>query len=109
MIDKAHTKTTGELGCRTNQLIIAARQGTLMPAKLRRSTSTVSNFGASGVDPGVLVINHPEAAILATEAIKQSPLIVGDEVVARPTMTLICSTIGSAVLPNSSTLANCVI
>lgn len=50
----------------------------------------VSNFGALGVDDGVPVINHPEAAILGLGAIKPRPVVVGGEVVARPTMTLTC-------------------
>jgi 2-oxoisovalerate dehydrogenase E2 component (dihydrolipoyl transacylase) len=49
-----------------------------------------SNFGALGVDDGVPVINHPEAAILGMGAIKPRPVAGGDEVVARPTMTLTC-------------------
>jgi pyruvate dehydrogenase E2 component (dihydrolipoamide acetyltransferase) len=57
---------------------------------LRGSTFTVSNFGALGVDDGVPVINHPEAAILGMGAIKPRPVVVGGEVVARPTMTLTC-------------------
>ena len=50
----------------------------------------MSNFGALGVDDGVPVINHPEAAILGMGAIKPRPVVVGDEVVVRPTMTLTC-------------------
>lgn len=50
----------------------------------------MSNCVALGVDAGVPVINHPGAAILGMGAIKQRPLIVGDVVVARPTMTLTC-------------------
>jgi 2-oxoisovalerate dehydrogenase E2 component (dihydrolipoyl transacylase) len=71
-------------------LITGAREGTLTPAELRGSTFTVSNFGALGVDDGVPVINHPEAAILGMGAIKPRPVAVGDDVVVRPTMTLTC-------------------
>ena len=39
---------------------------------------------------GTPVINHPEAAILGMGAIKGRPVVVGSEVVARPTMTLTC-------------------
>jgi 2-oxoisovalerate dehydrogenase E2 component (dihydrolipoyl transacylase) len=90
VITDAQEKTTRELGLRTAELIAGAREGTLMPVELRGSTFTVSNFGALGVDDGVPVINHPEAAILGMGAIKPRPVVVGDEVAVRPTMTLTC-------------------
>jgi 2-oxoisovalerate dehydrogenase E2 component (dihydrolipoyl transacylase) len=90
VIADAHSKTTRELASRAVELIEGARAGTLTPGELRGSTFTVSNFGALGVDDGVPVINHPEAAILGMGAIKPRPVVVGGEVVARPTMTLTC-------------------
>ena len=90
VITDAQSKTTRELACRTAELITGAREGTLKPAELAGSTFTVSNFGALGVDNGVPVINYPEAAILGMGAIKPRPVVVGDEVVARPTMALTC-------------------
>jgi 2-oxoisovalerate dehydrogenase E2 component (dihydrolipoyl transacylase) len=71
-------------------LITGARAGTLTPAELTGSTFTVSNFGALGVDDGVPMINHPEAAILGMGAIKPRPVALEDRVVARPTMMLTC-------------------
>jgi 2-oxoisovalerate dehydrogenase E2 component (dihydrolipoyl transacylase) len=90
VIADAHSKTTRELAIRAGELIAGARAGTLTPGELRGSTFTVSNFGALGVDDGVPVINHPEAAILGMGAIKPRPVVVDAEVVARPTMTLTC-------------------
>ncbi len=90
VINDAHSKTTRELASRTAELINGALEGTLLPAELTGSTFTVSNFGALGVDDGVPVINHPEAAILGMGAIKPRPVVVGDQVVPRPTMTLTC-------------------
>jgi 2-oxoisovalerate dehydrogenase E2 component (dihydrolipoyl transacylase) len=86
----AQSKTTRELSSRAAELIAGAREGTLTPGELRGSTFTVSNFGALGVDDGVPVINHPEAAILGMGAIKPRPVAVGDEVMVRTTMTLTC-------------------
>ncbi|CAM4249754.1 Dihydrolipoyllysine-residue acyltransferase component of branched-chain alpha-ketoacid dehydrogenase complex [Mycobacterium basiliense] len=90
VITDADGKTTRELAGRTAELIAGARQGRLTPGELRGSTFTVSNFGALGVDDGVPVINYPEAAILGMGEIKPRPVVVGDEVVARPTMALAC-------------------
>lgn len=90
VISDAQRMTTRDLTRRTIDLIAGAREGTLTPAELRGPTFTVSNFGALGVDDGVPVINHPEAAILGIGAIKPRPVAVGDEVLVRPTMTLTC-------------------
>jgi pyruvate dehydrogenase E2 component (dihydrolipoamide acetyltransferase) len=90
VITDAQSRTTRELGHRTAELINGAREGSLTPAELTGSTFTVSNFGALGVDDGVPVINHPEAAILGMGAIKPRPVVVGDQVGVRSTMTLTC-------------------
>lgn len=90
VVTDAHNKTTRELAVRTAELIVGARAGALMPAELRGSTFTVSNFGALGVDDGVPIINHPEAAIVGLGMIKPRPVVIGDELVVRQTMTLTC-------------------
>jgi 2-oxoisovalerate dehydrogenase E2 component (dihydrolipoyl transacylase) len=90
VIRDAQKKTTRELAHSTAELIARARAGAVMPAELTGSTFTVSNFGALGLDDGVPVINHPEAAILGMGAIKPRPVVVGDEVTVRSTMTLTC-------------------
>ncbi|OBH50664.1 dihydrolipoamide acetyltransferase family protein [Mycobacterium sp. E2479] len=86
----AHSKTTRELACRAAELIAGARAGSLGPGELRGSTFTVTNFGALGVDDGVPVINHPEAAILGMGAIRPRPIVAKTQIVARPTMSLTC-------------------
>lgn len=87
----AHTKTTRELSAEVTRLIAQARDGTLKPAELQGSTFTVSNFGALGLDDGVPVINHPEAAILGMGSLKPRAVVVGAAVVPRPTMRLTCA------------------
>jgi pyruvate dehydrogenase E2 component (dihydrolipoamide acetyltransferase) len=90
VITDAQNRTTRELAGRTAELIDGAREGTLTPAELTGSTFTVTNFGALGVDDGVPLINHPEAAILGMGAIKARPVVVDGQVGARSTMTLTC-------------------
>lgn len=87
----AHTRTTRELSAEVTRLIEQARSGTLKPAELQGSTFTVSNFGALGLDDGVPVINHPEAAILGMGSLKPRAVVVDGEVVSRPTMRLTCA------------------
>jgi pyruvate dehydrogenase E2 component (dihydrolipoamide acetyltransferase) len=91
VVSDAHARTTREFGAEVARLVSGAREGTLTPAELQGSTFTVSNFGALGLDEGVPVINHPEAAILGVGSLKPRAVVVDDEVVARPTMTLTCA------------------
>jgi 2-oxoisovalerate dehydrogenase E2 component (dihydrolipoyl transacylase) len=91
VVTDAQHRTTRELAAEVSRLIADARAGTLKPAQLQGSTFTVSNFGALGLDAGVPVINHPEAAILGIGALKPRAVVVGGEVVARATMTLTCA------------------
>ena len=91
VVGDAHAKTTRELAMVVARLIRDARAGTLKPSELQGSTFTVSNFGALGLDEGVPVINYPEAAILGMGSLKPRPVVVDDEVVVRPTMSLTCA------------------
>lgn len=90
VLTDAQDRSTRELADVVEGLIGAARDGTLTPAQLVGSTFTVSNFGALGLDDGVPVINYPEAAILGIGSLRPRPVVVDDEVVVRPTMTLTC-------------------
>jgi 2-oxoisovalerate dehydrogenase E2 component (dihydrolipoyl transacylase) len=90
VVADAQDKTTRELAECVARLIRDARAGTLKPAELAGSTFTVSNFGALGLDDGVPVINHPEAAILGMGSLKPRPMVLDDAVVVRPQMTLTC-------------------
>jgi 2-oxoisovalerate dehydrogenase E2 component (dihydrolipoyl transacylase) len=91
VVPDAQAKTTRELAATVHRLIEDARAGTLKPTQLQGSTFTVSNFGALGLDEGVPVINHPEAAILGMGSLKPRAVVVDNAVVARPTMTLTCA------------------
>ncbi|WP_167099889.1 dihydrolipoamide acetyltransferase family protein [Mycobacterium sp. DL592] len=91
VIADAHRLTTRRLAAAVEQLVDNARSGSLSPAELGNSTFTVSNFGALGLDEGVPVINYPEAAILGVGSLRPRAVVIDDEVVARPTMTLTCA------------------
>ncbi len=77
-----------DLATELARLADSARAGTLTPAELTGSTFTISNFGALGLDAGVPVINHPEAAILGVGSMKPRPHVVDGDLVARPTVSL---------------------
>ncbi len=91
VITDAQQRSTRDLDTEVNRLIDGARHGGLRPTELMGSTFTVSNFGALGLDDGVPVINYPEAAILGMGSLKPRAVVIDDEVVARPTMSLTCA------------------
>jgi 2-oxoisovalerate dehydrogenase E2 component (dihydrolipoyl transacylase) len=91
VVTEAQARTTRQLAGEVTRLVAEARRGTLKPVELQGSTFTVSNFGALGLDDGVPVINHPEAAILGVGSLKPRAVVVDGAVVARPTMRLTCA------------------
>jgi pyruvate dehydrogenase E2 component (dihydrolipoamide acetyltransferase) len=88
VVEAAQRQTIRQLAGAIDELVAKARTGSLLPTQLGGSTFTVSNFGVLGLDEGVPVINHPEAAILGMGSLKPRAVVVDGEVVARPTMTL---------------------
>jgi 2-oxoisovalerate dehydrogenase E2 component (dihydrolipoyl transacylase) len=88
VVRDADRRSTLDLATEIARLADAARAGTLAPAHMVGSTFTVSNFGALGLDEGIPVINHPEAAILGIGSVKERPVVLDGEVVARPTASL---------------------
>ncbi|MFA5788084.1 MAG: dihydrolipoamide acetyltransferase family protein [Actinomycetota bacterium] len=72
------------------RLVGATRDGTVGPGDLVGSTITVTNIGSFGVDTGTPIINYPEAAILAVGVIAPRPVVVGEEILPRQSVTLSC-------------------
>jgi pyruvate dehydrogenase E2 component (dihydrolipoamide acetyltransferase) len=88
VVRDAHTLGASALAEEMARLAASARAGAATPAELRGSTFTVSNFGSLGLDEGIPVINHPEAAILGVGSIRPRAHVVDGAVVARPTASL---------------------
>ncbi|MCV7082222.1 2-oxo acid dehydrogenase subunit E2, partial [Mycolicibacterium insubricum] len=84
-------RITRELAAVVTGLVDAARAGRIAPADLTGSSVTVSNFGPLGLDDGVPVINHPEAAILGMGAIRPRAVVVDGALAVRSTMRLTCA------------------
>ncbi len=83
--------TTRQLADELTRVIDAAREGALRPTELAGSTFTVSNFGALGLDEGVPVINHPEAAILGIGSLRPRAVVVDGALAVRSTMKVTCA------------------
>ena len=85
VIPNAHELSLAQIAVEAGRLVSLAREGKLAAKSLSGSTITITNVGASGpVDTGAPVINPPEACVVGFGAIKKRALVVGDQVVARP-------------------------
>ena len=56
-----------------------ARAGSLRLEDVQGGTFTVNNTGALGSILGGPIINHPQAAIMTTEAVQQRPVVIANE------------------------------
>lgn len=65
-----------------------ARAGQLKPADVQGGTFTVNNPGAFGAVSSVSIINQPQAAILAMNAVVKRPVVVEDMIAIRSIMNL---------------------
>jgi 2-oxoisovalerate dehydrogenase E2 component (dihydrolipoyl transacylase) len=68
-----------------------ARAGNLRLNDVQGGTFTVNNTGALGSVLGGPIINHPQAAIITTEAVQQRPVIINDGIAIRWMMNLCLS------------------
>jgi 2-oxoisovalerate dehydrogenase E2 component (dihydrolipoyl transacylase) len=85
VIHNAHTMTFAEVAAEVERLVPLARAGKLDARSMTGGTITITNVGAAGpVDTGAPLINAPEACVVGFGAIKPRPMVVGDQVLARP-------------------------
>jgi len=76
------------LARKIDELVRRAREGRLKPDDITGGTFTVNNPGALGSVVSTPIINHPQAAILSTEAIVKRPVIINDAIAIRSVMNL---------------------
>jgi 2-oxoisovalerate dehydrogenase E2 component (dihydrolipoyl transacylase) len=88
VVHDADSLALAELARAMGALTTRARQGKLDLADVRGGTFTINNTGALGSVIGKAIINHPQAAIINTEAIVKRPVVVGDSIAIRSIMNL---------------------
>ena len=90
VLHDADKETLLGIARRASQLVAKARNGDLELHDMQGGTFTLNNTGALGSVLGGAIINHPQVAILTTEAIVRRPVVVtsdgGEEVVVRSIM-----------------------
>ncbi|MHB8513127.1 MAG: dihydrolipoamide acetyltransferase family protein [Actinomycetota bacterium] len=91
VVRNADAMNVFEISAEIARLATAARDHKIAPNELSGSTITITNVGSFGMESGTPIINHPEAAILATGAIAPRPWVVDGAIVPRQIMTLAMS------------------
>ena len=90
VLRNADAQGIAALAVELSRLIGAARTGSLKIEDVQRGTFTLNNTGALGSVVSVPIINHPQAAILTTEAIVKRPVVVGGDAIAVRSMMNLC-------------------
>jgi len=77
-----------EFEAELNAMAQKAQDGSISMDDLTGGTFTITNGGIFGSMMSTPILNQPQSAILGMHAIQKRPMVVGDEIVARPMMYL---------------------
>ena len=91
VIHNADRLSIAGLAHAVDELSNRARAGSLRLEDVQNGTFTVNNTGALGSVLGGPIINHPQAAIMTTEAAEQRPVVINDAIAIRWMMNLCMS------------------
>lgn len=105
VIRSADSKSVLELAKELSEVVERAREGKLSLEDVSGGTFTLNNTGALGSVWGGAIINHPQAAILTTEAIVKRPVVVADDKVEVRPMMNICLSFDHRVIDGAEALA----
>ena len=104
VLHDADALSVSGLARRLDDLTRRARAGDLALDDVQGGTFTLNNTGALGSVASQPIINHPQAAILTTEAIVRRPAVVGDGIAIRSMMN-ICFTFDHRIMDGAEASA----
>ncbi len=104
VIHDADALSVAGIARRAAALTQRARQGNLSLDDVHGGTFTLNNTGALGSVASQPIINHPQAAILTTEAIVKRPVVTGDAIAIRSIMN-ICLTFDHRIMDGAEASA----
>lgn len=104
VIRDADALSVAGIARRAAALTRRARQGNLSVDDVQGGTFTLNNTGALGSIASQPIINHPQAAILTTEAIVKRPVAIGDAIAIRSMMN-ICLTFDHRIMDGAEASA----
>lgn len=88
VVKDADAMSLVELGRSIHDLATRARAKQLKPDEVHGGTFTITNPGPFGSEMSVPIINQPESAILAFDAVVKRPVVVEDAIAAHHTVFL---------------------
>jgi pyruvate dehydrogenase E2 component (dihydrolipoamide acetyltransferase) len=88
VVHGADRLSLAEISARRQEIVAAARAGTLRPEDVQGGAFTISNLGMYGVDAFQAIVNAPQAAILAVGRIVERPIAVHGGLAVGPVLTL---------------------
>ena len=91
VIHDADRLSIAGLAAAARDITLRARQSKLSVEDVQGGTFTLNNTGALGSIVSYPIINHPQAAILTTEAIQKRPVVRDDAIAIRSMMNLCLS------------------
>ena len=91
VIHNADSLSISGLARVVREITVKARQSKLSLQEVQGGTFTVNNTGALGSIVSQPIINHPQAAILTTEAIQKRSVVVGDAIAIHSMMNICLS------------------
>ncbi len=91
VVRDADRKTFAEIEREIVDLATRARENKLTLAELQGGTFSITNGGIYGSLMSTPILNAPQVGILGMHAIKERPVVVGGEIVARPMMYIALS------------------
>ena len=100
----ADTLSVAGIAVRASDLTARARQGRLAVENVQGGTFTLNNTGTLGSIASQPIINHPQAAILTTEAVVKRPVVIGDAIGIRSLMN-ICLTFDHRIMDGAEASA----
>ena len=104
VIHDADALSVAGIARRAADLTQRARQSNLSVNDVQGGTFTLNNTGALGSIASQPIINHPQAAILTTEAIVKRPVAIGDAIAIRSMMN-ICLTFDHRIMDGAEASA----
>ena len=91
VIHDADAMSITALARASRDLTVKAREGRLALGDVRDGTFTLNNTGALGSIASQPIINHPQAAIMTTEAVQKRPVVLGEGIAVRSMMNVCLS------------------
>lgn len=90
VIHNADDLSIREIATELDRLIKNAKSGGLALSDVQGGTFTLNNTGALGSIASVPIINHPQSAILTTEAIVKRPVVLSGDVIGIRSIMNMC-------------------